>query len=122
MPFCINTGSVMLVLFYTTVVSHRTGRGAAFNQNRSLNILAKFKKEKNKGLRVAALGEFLDVPQFQVGDEEKQEHHGGQSHVVLPQAPGGGLYSQVVKVLLSCAPGTHMHSHLIKESRSQFLF
>lgn len=83
-------------------------------------MLAKFKKERNKGLRVAGLGEFLDVSQFQVGNEEKNEHHGGQSHVVLPQAPGGVLYSQVVKVLLPCAPGTHKHSHLIKGSRSQF--
>lgn len=80
------------------------------------------KKERNEGLRVAALGEFLDVSQFQVGNEEKHQHHGGQSHVVLPQAPGGVLYPQVVKVLLSCAPGTHMHSHRIKGSRSQFLF
>lgn len=67
----------MPVLFYTIVVSDRTGRGAAFNQNRSLNILTKLKKERNEGLRVAALGEFLDVSQFQVGDEEKHEHHGG---------------------------------------------
>lgn len=65
---------------------------------------------------MARLGELLNVSQFQVSDEEENEHHGGQSHVVLPQAPGGGLDSQVVKVLLTCTPGTHMHSHVIKGS------
>lgn len=71
---------------------------------------------KDRRFSVAVLREFLDVSQFQVGDEEESEHHGGQGHVVHPQAPGGVLYPQVVKVLLAGAPGTHARLRLIKRS------
>lgn len=50
------------------------------------------------------LGEFFDVFEFQIGDDKEYESHDSQSHVVLPKAPGGVLYSQVVQILLPCAP------------------
>lgn len=78
------------------------------------NVLVKLVKDRR--FRVAVLREFLDVSQFQVGDEEESEHHGGQGHVVHPQAPGGVLYSQVVKVLLAGAPGTDVRLRAVTHS------
>lgn len=60
-------------------------------------------KDKIEELRIKHLSEFLDVAEFQIGDDEEYDRHNSQSHVVLPQAPGGVLYSQVVQILLSCA-------------------
>lgn len=80
------------------------------------NIQVKLVKDRR--FRAAVLREFLDVSQFQVGDEEESEHHGGQGHVVHPQAPGGVLYSQVVKVLLAGAPGTDVWWRLVERSWS----
>lgn len=39
------------------------------------------------------LGEFLDETQLEVSDEEEDDGHDAKSHVVLPQAPGGGIHS-----------------------------
>lgn len=63
-------------------------------------------KEQLKIAESAHLCEFLDVAEFQIGDDEEYEHHSSQSHMILPQTPGGVLYSQVVQILLSCAPET----------------
>lgn len=56
--------------------------------------------------RTPHLSEFLDVAEFQIGNNEEYEHHHSQSHMILPQTPGGVLYSQVVKILLSCTSET----------------
>lgn len=50
------------------------------------------------------LSKFFDVSEFQIGDNKEYESHDSKSHVVLPQAPGGVLYSQVVQILLPCTP------------------
>lgn len=42
--------------------------------------------------------------------------------MVLPKAPGGVLDSQVVEVLLSCAPGADVQLNLVKGSRSQLRY
>lgn len=52
------------------------------------------------------LSEFLDVAEFQIRDNEENEGHSNQSHVILPQCPGGALYPQVVQILLSCTSET----------------
>lgn len=57
--------------------------------------------EKKKAKKVQ-LSEFFDVSEFQIGDNKKYECHDSQSHVILPQAPAGVLYSQVVQILLPC--------------------
>lgn len=50
------------------------------------------------------LSEFFDVFEFQIGDDEEYESHDSKSHVVLPKAPSCVLYSQIVQILLPCAP------------------
>lgn len=49
------------------------------------------------------LGELPDVAELQIRNDEEYDRHNGQSHMILPQAPGGVLYPQVVQILLSCA-------------------
>lgn len=52
------------------------------------------------------LSKFLDEAEFEVGDNEENDRHDGQCHVILPQTPGGVLDSLVVKILLSFTPET----------------
>lgn len=67
-----------------------------------MNVVCfQFLRWKKKNIQ---LSEFLDVFEFQIGDDEEYESHDGESHVVLPKAPGCVLYSQVVQILLPCAP------------------
>lgn len=68
-------------------------------------MLLRYIKHK-EDFRAVLLSEFLDVAEFQVGDDEEYHHHNSQSYVVLPQAPGAVLNAQVVQVLLSATPET----------------
>lgn len=70
------------------------------------HLLAWFLEETCKEQQIAFLSEFPDEAEFQIGDDEEHERHNGQSHMILPQSPGGVLYSQVVQILLSCASET----------------
>ncbi len=55
-----------------------------------------------KVCRITHLSEFLDVAEFQIGNDEEYESHYDQSQVIFPQSPGGVFYPQVVQILLSC--------------------
>lgn len=66
-------------------------------------LLSWFLKDTDSECRMAHLSKLLDVAEFQVGDDEENDRHNSQSHVILPQSPRGVLQSQVVQILLSCA-------------------
>lgn len=68
-----------------------------------LGVFPIFEILVEKKSKKVQLSEFFDVSEFQIGDNKKYERHDSQSHVILPQAPAGVLYSQVVQILLPCA-------------------
>lgn len=56
---------------------------------------------KGTKTQIQILGELLDESELQICDDEEDDHHDSQSHVILPQTPGAVFYPQVVQILLS---------------------